>query len=69
MGTTCGMTGIVNKPPVVLCPGCKKAMRPGKPKPLAKDGMAEIGYVCETCGAATRRILKADDIRPKARSK
>jgi hypothetical protein len=44
-------------------------MRPGEPKPLAGGGMAEIGYVCDTCGAATRRILKVDDIRPKARSK
>jgi hypothetical protein len=42
----------------VLCPGCKKPMNAGKPKPLASPGMVEIPYVCESCGMTTKRALK-----------
>jgi hypothetical protein len=47
-----------NKPPLVLCPGCKKPMNAGKPKPLASPGMVEIPYVCESCGMTTKCALK-----------
>jgi hypothetical protein len=53
----CTLSGS-NKPPVVLCPGCKKPMKAGKPKPLASRDMVEIAYVCESCGMTTKRALK-----------
>ena len=47
------------KLPVVTCPGCKKAMRAGPPKPiLFAKGLADITYVCEKCGTKTRRTVK-----------
>jgi C4-type Zn-finger protein len=47
------------KLPVVVCPGCQKAMKAGQPKPiLFAKGLADITYVCEKCGTTTKRTVK-----------
>jgi RNase P subunit RPR2 len=45
------------KLPVVICPGCNKPMKPGKPKSITKD-LADVTYVCEHCGTKTERTIK-----------
>ena len=53
--------------PVVICPGCNKPMRPGKPKAITKKSvtkdLADITYVCESCGTATERTMKEEVAR------
>jgi RNase P subunit RPR2 len=47
------------KAPVVICPGCHKPMKPGRPEPiLFAKGLADITYVCEKCGTETKRTVK-----------
>ncbi len=50
------------KLPVVICPGCNKPMKPGRPKSVTKD-LADITYVCESCGTATERTMKEEVAR------
>ncbi|HEY2183653.1 MAG TPA: hypothetical protein VGH39_01560 [Xanthobacteraceae bacterium] len=47
------------KLPIVICPGCNKPMKPGKPKTITKD-LADVTYVCEHCGTKTERTIKED---------
>jgi DNA-directed RNA polymerase subunit RPC12/RpoP len=48
----------VEKPPVVRCPNCKVAMKPGEPKPiLFATALVDIPYVCEKCGMQTTRAM------------
>ena len=50
------------KYPRVICPGCKKPMKPGEPQPIAfAEELADIPYVCEICGTQTARTIKLDD--------
>jgi len=50
------------KYPVVICPGCKQAMKPSKPRPLLLvSGLIEITYTCEKCGTTTKRTIKDND--------
>ena len=47
------------KAPVVVCPGCHKPMKSGKPEPiLFAKGLADITYICERCGTRTKRTIK-----------
>jgi len=50
------------KYPVVMCPGCKQAMRPSRPRPLPLlSGLIEITYTCEKYGTTTKRTIKNND--------
>lgn len=52
----------VEKPPVVRCPNCKVAMKPGEPKPiLFATELVDIPYACETCGMQTTRTMRGKD--------
>jgi len=49
--------------PQVTCPGCKKPMTPGTPTPIAgSNNLADVRYVCETCGTTSVRRIKLDDL-------
>ena len=52
------------KLPVVICPGCNKPMKPGKPKSITNKSvtkdLSDITYVCEHCGTRTERTIKED---------
>ena len=42
--------------PVVVCPGCSKAMSP-KAKEPATELLVDVVYICESCGTETKRAL------------
>jgi RNase P subunit RPR2 len=51
-----------SKPPTVICPGCKRPMKPGIQKPLLfAKGLADITYTCERCGTKAVRTVKAEE--------
>ncbi|HEY7243527.1 MAG TPA: hypothetical protein VH934_12730 [Xanthobacteraceae bacterium] len=54
------------KLPVVICPGCNKPMKPGNPKTVTKE-LADITYVCESCGTMTERTMK-EEVARRART-
>jgi RNase P subunit RPR2 len=55
------LTAFQKNVPVVICPGCHKPMASGKPEPiLFAKGLADIAYVCEKCGTATKRTVKEE---------
>jgi len=48
----------VEKPAVVLCPNCKRPMKPGEPKAiLFASALVDVPYRCEKCGAQTTRTM------------
>jgi hypothetical protein len=42
-------------------------MKAGQPKPLANRNMVEIPYVCEHCGTTTKRMLKGETSKARAK--
>ena len=47
--------------PIVMCPGCKQAMREVEQKPLLlSGGLCDVIFVCETCRMHTVRTMKRD---------
>ena len=48
--------------PIVLCPGCQQPMKAGEPKLIPSvPGLADITYVCESCGMTSLRTIKAPE--------
>jgi RNase P subunit RPR2 len=49
--------------PQVICPGCKKPMTPGAPRlVVASKDLADVKYVCETCGTTSVRRIKLTNL-------
>lgn len=49
--------------PQVICPGWKKPMTPGVPRPIVGvSDLVEVIYVCETCGTESVRRIKLNDL-------
>src|ERR1700730_11336464 len=47
--------------PVVMCPGCNRAMIPGEPRKIMfSNDLVDVSYVCEQCGTTSVRIVKLD---------
>jgi RNase P subunit RPR2 len=45
-----------------MCPACEKPMTPSEPKPvLFSNGVREVTYTCESCGATIIRAIKDND--------
>jgi hypothetical protein len=42
-------------------------MKAGQPKPLANRNMVEIAYLCEHCGTTTKRMLKGEASKARAK--
>jgi Zn finger protein HypA/HybF involved in hydrogenase expression len=47
-----------SKPPVVICPGCRKPM--DRVAEGRRSSLKEITYVCRSCGANTKRYVAGD---------
>ena len=46
--------------PIVLCPGCQQPMKAVETELIAAaPGLADIAYVCESCGMSSKRTTKA----------
>jgi RNase P subunit RPR2 len=49
--------------PTVVCPGCNMPMTPSDdltPLP-STNGLQEVSYACQSCGATTVRTMKVDE--------
>lgn len=54
------------KYPRVVCPGCKKPMRPSNPRPSRNKELVDVSYRCEKCGADTIGTMKLEVPRENA---
>jgi RNase P subunit RPR2 len=45
-----------SKPPVVVCPGCRKPM--ARAAEARRSSLKEITYICKSCGTITKRYVR-----------
>ena len=54
-----------SKPPVVICPGCRKPM--DRVAEGRRSSLKEITFACESCGATTKRYVASEPTSDRRR--